>query len=257
MRPNLRPDLRFTAISFSMTTLLLTLLAFAPEAAAQSAAPQPVTAPQAATPSRAAPAARPASSSRVWPPHRAREKGLLASLGFGISACNDNWCDDYDPLVYLRGHVLYRVLNYVAFGLQIGLPFHDANSRMVDVRYDVFIGPEARGIMPLGKFEVWSGFGFGWIRSQWDGEGCFGGFCTEGSGWNDGLGIAWGFGGLYYITPRIGLGVDFWLYKPIFFEGCIDIEGDRKRCEDIEGDDRDGVGITWMLGASAVFFLPM
>jgi hypothetical protein len=253
----MRSDLRFTAISLCMTTLLITLLTHTPYAGAQATAPQPVTAPQAAPPPRATPAARPASSSRVWPPHRAREKGLLASLGFGISGCNDNWCDDFDPLVYLRAHVLYRVLNYVAFGLQIGLPFHDANDRYVDARYDVFMGPEVRGILPLGRFEVWSGLGMGWMRAQADGEGCLGGVCREGSSWSDGLGIAWGFGGLYYVTPRIGLGLDFWLYKPIFFEGCIDIEGYDKDCGDIEEEDRDDVGITWMLGASAVFFLPM
>ena len=56
------------------------------------------------------------------------------------------------------------------------------------------------------------------------------------------------------LGPGASADLDFYLYKGILAEQCIRSGGDTD-CGDV--DDQDGVGITWMLGLTAAFFLGM
>jgi hypothetical protein len=235
-------------ITFCALALLL-LLGITP----RSAQAQETESPLAAKPAAAPPPA--SGGPRVWPPHRDRERGLVLNGGFGVSGCNDNICDNFDPLVYFRIQGLFRVINFLAVGLHFALPFHDANSSLVDARYDVFLGPEIRGILPLWRFEFWTAISLGWFRAQADGEGCIGAWCAEGSIYSDGFGFGWGFGIQFYITKAIAAGLAFWIYKPYLVEGCTDIEGYDTECDDI--DNQDDVGITWTFGATFTYFIPL
>ena len=237
----------------SLTFALLLLLA--PNLAqAQTAEPGAAAAQPAAAGGTGGASAAPAAGTNFWPPNRNRARGLLFQFGFGGSGCTDDLCENLDPMVYLRFQASYRLLNYLAVGLHLGIPFFDADSRSVDAAYNVFLGPEVRGILPLGPIDVWTGVAFGWFRTEGDGEVCIGGFCADGSAWADGFGFAWGLGALYFVTRRIGVGVDFWLYTPVLDRSCYSEGGDRS-CGDV--DDQNGVGITWMVGLTAAFFLPM
>jgi len=186
-----------------------------------------------------------------WPPDRRRARGLMFAGSFGVDGCTDHICDGMDPLVYFRMEGLYRVLKYLAVGLHFGMHFADPDGQGRDHAYDVFIGPEAWGILPLGPLDIWAGMALGWMRMAEDGEECWAGVCWSGSGWTDGFGLAWGAGGLFYVIPRLGLGADFWLYKGIFDKYCLSGDGGHS-CSDVDNDD---VGITWSVGFTAVYFL--
>ncbi|MDY0002582.1 MAG: hypothetical protein RBU30_14900 [Polyangia bacterium] len=192
--------------------------------------------------------------SRVWPPHAQRARGLLLGGGFGVSGCTDDLCDDLDPLVYLKLHGLARIFNHLAVGLQLGLSFHDPDNRYTDVVLDTFIGLEVRGILPLGRFDLWTGIALGYMRHQRDGEVCTAWTCYDGSAWHDGFGFGWGFGALLHVTRSVAIGLDFWLYKPAYTSECWDGQLVGHGCDD--PPDEDVYGITWNFGVTALWFMP-
>lgn len=194
-----------------------------------------------------------AGGSKLWPPHRLREKGLMLGAGFGVDGCTDHACDGLDAMVFFRIQALYRMFNFLAVGLHFGMPFYDPDSRSVDHAYNVFLGPEVRGILPLGPLDLWSGIGLGWIRAEKGGEVCWGGLCADGESWANGFGLAWGLGALFYLVPRVGIGLDFWLYKGFYDQEYWEAGGNRGHSD----VDQKNVGITWMLGVTGVYFLPL
>lgn len=218
-------------------TLLLLLVASLASSAVAGAQPAPAPAPSAG-----------------WGLSQDRAKGLMLGGGFGVTGCTDDWCDSLDPLVYFRLQGLVRMFNYLGVGVHLGFNFHDPDSRYVDAVYDVFLGLEVRGFLPLGRLDLWTGLALGWTRRQGDGEVCNIGGCFQGSYWMDGFGFGWGVGALFYLTRSVALGLDFWLYKGAFNEECSDGDVVGRNCGD--APDGDLIGITWSVGVSAMWFLP-
>jgi hypothetical protein len=233
-----------------------------PEGGAPPAAAPPAAAPPAAAPPAAAPPATPPPAAAPKPKVAERIKGLLIIGGFGVDGCTDNFCDpgggalSQDPLVYIRVQALYRFLKYIAAGLHIAFPFSYADNEPsgYDVTFwNVMLGAEVRGIFPWRKLDFWTGLVFGYWRWQGDGENG-----QSLSSWFDTFALGWGFGADYYITPRIGLGLTFYLYKPFPDQMCDDpaMPGADK-CNDLTSDAKDDIGIWWSLGFAFTYFLPM
>lgn len=180
-----------------------------------------------------------------------RRMGILASLGFGVNGCTDDLCDNSDPLLYVRLQGLFRVFHYLAVGLHLSFhTFHpDETPSGVDVSlWDVFIGPEFRGIYAWKKLDVWTGFALGYYRVMAHTSSPAG----DSDWWSNAFGFAWGIGAQYFLIRSIALGLDFWLYKPVLTEACSD-SGGGSSCSDVE--DQDGVGITWAVGFTATFWI--
>jgi hypothetical protein len=175
---------------------------------------------------------------------------------FGVDGCTDNWCDNVDPLVFIRIQAMYRFLKYIAAGVHIVFPFGYPEDEPQGVDYTIWgamVGAEVRGVFAWRKLDFWTGLVFGWMRSQVDAEN--GG---SASAWFDSFGLGWGLGADYFLTPRIGLGLNFYLYKPFPEEVCSDppMVGNQE-CVELTSDAKDDIGIWWTVGIAFTFFLPM
>jgi hypothetical protein len=213
----------------------------APPPAAPTAAPPPVDQPPEA------------------PPHMpARYTGLMGRLGFGVDGCTDDFCDNVDPMVFVRVQGLYRFMRYVAAGLHASFMFNDPDEPAgtdVDVFGVFVVGAEGRAIFPFRALDAWTGFTLGYARYQVNG----GAQGVDVTGYANGFALGWGFGADYYLTETIGLGLGFYLYKPFWDEVCQESNEPMldTGCQDLSDEAKDQIGIWWTLGVNLTFHLPM
>ncbi len=193
--------------------------------------------------------------------HGRRNRGLDIALGLGGAGCTDWVCSGYDMSAHTRLQVLFRAMRYFAVGAHLGFQFYDPNRNLAnyyDLGWSMMIGPEVRGILPVGRLEAWLGFAAGWMRMQFEHENDDNNAADV--TWANGFGIGFGFGAQYFVHRRVALGLDFWIYKGFFGETC-DYENDgnptEERCWDHSDDERAGYGVTFTFGANITFYIPM
>lgn len=190
-----------------------------------------------------------------------RNRGLDISLGLGLAGCTDWACSGFDMSAHTRLQVLFRVMRHFAVGGHIGVQFLAPNRNLAnyyDLGWSLVIGPEVRGILPVGPLEAWVGFTGGYMRWQIEQENDRDNEVDV--TWANGFAIGFGFGAQYFVHRRVAIGLDFWLYKGFFGEMC-NYENDgnptETLCWDLTDDERAGIGVTFTFGANVTFFLPM
>jgi hypothetical protein len=190
-----------------------------------------------------------------------RNRGLDITLGLGMAGCTDLGCAGFDMSAHVRMQLLYRVVRYFAVGAHMGFQFlsPDRNSeRWVDLGWSTVIGPEVRGILPVGPLEAWLGFTTGYMRIQVDQENDDQNhYDVE---WANGFALGFGFGAQYFVHRRVAIGLDFWLYKGFFNEACVlenDLNGSVETCTELDDDGRAGIGVVFTFGLNVTFFIPM
>ncbi len=190
-----------------------------------------------------------------------RNRGLDITLGLGMAGCTDWNCSGFDMSAHTRFQVLYRVMRNFAVGGHVGLQFFSPNRTLAnyfDLGWSMVVGPEIRGILPVGRLEAWVGFTGGYMRWQVEQEN---GRDNEiDVAWANGFAIGFGFGAQYFVHRRIAIGMDFWVYKGFFGEMCTlenDLPRDEEYCVELDDDDRSGFGVTFTFGASVTFYIPM
>ncbi len=186
-----------------------------------------------------------------------RDKGLMLRAGIGLDGCTDDWCDEIDPMVGLRFVALYRVMKHLAVGLHLAFLFGDPDNNLADRAWNLFIGGEGRGIFPYKQFEFWGAASLGYSRFMAYQEVCFGGVCGDGNMWMNAFTLGFGFGGDYYLTKNIAVGLSFYLYKPWPDESCSDTSSSDTTCYELSKDDQDDIGIIWSFNAMFTYFLPL
>jgi len=190
-----------------------------------------------------------------------RNRGLDITLGVGGAGCTDLECSGFDMSAQTRLQVLFRVVRYFAVGAHVGFQFYSPNRTLAnyyDLGWSMVIGPEVRGILPVGPLEAWLGFTAGYMRMQVDQENDDVNHVDV--VWGNGFALGFGFGAQYFVHRRIALGLDFWLYKGFFSEMCSfenDTDPTEELCWDLTDDDRSGIGVTFTFGANITFFIPM
>jgi hypothetical protein len=189
-----------------------------------------------------------------------RNRGLDITLGLGMAGCTDWECAGFDMSAHTRVQVLFRVMRHFAVGGHVGLQFLAPNRNLAnyyDLGWSMVIGPEVRGILPVGPLEAWVGFTGGYMRWQIEQENDNDEIDVE---WFNGFAIGFGFGAQYFVHRRVAIGLDFWVYKGFFGEMCTfenDSDPTDERCGSLDDDERSGIGATFTFGANVTFFIPM
>lgn len=191
----------------------------------------------------------------------ARQRGMDFSLGLGVAGCTDSVCSNLDPSAHFRLQVLYRVIPYFAVGGHMAFQFYDPDRNAPDWlkgAWSTLVGGELRGILPVGPLEAYVGMALGFMRIQEDGERIIA--ADHYRSWSNGFGLGFGFGAQYFVHRSVALGLDFWLYKGFFREGCIVYLDASRRvevCEHLDPDDRARIGVSFTFGMNVTFFLPL
>jgi len=192
------------------------------------------------------------------PVQAGRSNGLMLRLGIGLDGCTDDWCDDVDPSASVRLVALYRIMKYVAAGVHMAFLFGEPEVSSVDMVWNLFLGAEARGIFPYKQIDLWTGLALGWNRTMISGEICLPLLgCAEGKTWANAVALGFGFGGDYYITKNIAVGLTFYLYKPWPQVGCGEFDNADSDCDDLTDEDKRRIGIIWSVNAMFIYYLPM
>ncbi len=207
--------------------------------------------PTAGAPAAAAPAA-------ATPARSGRDKGLMLRVGIGVDGCTDDFCDDIDPMVAVRLVVLYRLLKYVAAGVHTAFLFGDPDTGLADRAWNLFLGVEGRGILPYKQFDFWLGLALGFNRTMLGGDQFIPGFgVVDGRYWQNAFGLGFGFGGDYFITKNIGVGLNFYMYKAFPQRACFDTDVSDTDCGDLSESVKDDIGIIWSVNAMFTYYLPL
>jgi len=175
---------------------------------------------------------------------------------FGLNGCTGPRCQNLGPLFHTRLHPLFRVNKYLAAGLQVGFlfmgPLFGAEGARTEL-WDAFVGPEVRGLLPLGKLDLWIGLAVGYFHRQHQ-------VSTDGFEhkiWANAVGLAWGIGLDYFVWKnRIAIGGDVWMYKGWNQRFCSRTGSNDAICSGDSSIDEDG-GFTIAAGATVTFFLPL
>lgn len=190
-----------------------------------------------------------------------RNRGLDITLGLGMAGCTDWECAGFDMSAHTRLQVLYRVVRHFAVGAHLGFQFYEPNRRLAsyyDLAWSMVIGPEVRGILPVGRLEAWLGFTMGYMRFQVEQENDS--WSDVDVVWGNAFALGFGFGAQYFVHRRVALGLDFWVYKGFFNEMCSfenDSDTTVERCTDLNDDERSGIGVTFTFGVNITFYIPM
>ncbi len=190
-----------------------------------------------------------------------RSRGLDFTLGLGVAGCTDAYCAGFDPSAQVRLEILYRPLRYMAVGAHLGWQFVDPDRNQpswVDWGWSMLLGPEIRGILPVGPLEAWMGLTLGFMRQQIDMENQSAADIDR--AWSNGFGLGFGFGTQYFVHPKVALGLDFWLYKGFFDEACTyENDGDPREqlCGSLSRHEKAAIGVVFTFGAVVTFFLPL
>jgi hypothetical protein len=172
----------------------------------------------------------------------------MTRLGFGVNGCTDRWCEEVDPMVFVRLQGLYRIMEFVAAGLHANFMLQDPDEVLhpdIDRMTLMVFGAEARGIFPYKQLDAWSGLTIGYgLAGELNGG--------DAESWTHGLVLGWSLGADYYVTDHLGLGLGLQIYKPFFYRRCEDREGS-SGCESLNSSEREKVGIWWVLGLDLVY----
>ena len=190
-----------------------------------------------------------------------RNRGLDITLGLGMSGCTDYFCSGFDMSAQTKIEVLFRVVRNFSVGAHMAFQVQnpDRNSdAWVDLGWSMLIGPEVRGILPVGKLEAWIGFTAGFMRMQIEQENDD--IDDIDVIWTNGFGLGFGFGAQYFVHRKVAIGLDFWLYKGFFNEVCTyenDDDPRDERCGDWTDDERAAIGVVFTFGLNVTFYIPM
>ncbi|MFH2006459.1 MAG: hypothetical protein ABI333_07735 [bacterium] len=201
-------------------------------------------------------------TSLTAPPARAkveldlsRKRGLMVSGGVGLNGCTGDHCDNLRPLLSVKLHPAFRILPYVAAGLHLsflsqspGFPTGGGRAEL----WQLLLGPEVRGLLPLKKLDLWAAFSLGYHRTRRlvasDGHRI--------ESVTNGFGFGWGLGVDYYLYKnRVAIGGDVWVYKAIPLGLCTRVGVNPQACR--TEDVPDGYGATIAVGLTAVWFLSL
>jgi len=196
-----------------------------------------------------------------------RDMGLQLGLGFGVSDCTDDWCDNLHPLVGLPLTGLLRFASFLGVGVHMAFLFYhpkDKDGADSVISWDLIVGPELTGMLPLDKLDqslpnldIWTSFMFGYNRSAVDVIVDRAEDFTYNS-WIHSPVLGWGIGANYFFSKNVAAGLSFRLYKPWPKKGCAKSSAwDSKECYDYNSEDREGVGIYWWAGFSLYYHIPL
>ena len=170
----------------------------------------------------------------------------MLKLGLGIQGCTKDCAKFFDPNMYQRLSALLRIGAWFATGLhfvgiiQMGT---DSEGERLMAQH-LLVGPEVRGIYRFRQLEVWSGLFIGYVHHQtkmWD-------MGTPQKSTLTGFALGWGLGLDYYFTRIVALGINLWIYKPVYRKLCINDE-----CT--SAISNKGVGIHWSVGPTLTIYL--
>ncbi len=184
-----------------------------------------------------------------------RDRGLLFVAALGMDGCTGRQCWNTYPTVYTRVHVMFRVLRYLAAGVHTAFNFLAPDFPVGTGRvefWDMLVGPEVRGLLPVKQFDIWAGFAFGFARSNRfiDSDG------HEIEAVANGPGLAWGLGLDYYLLEgtwgKLAVGADVWFYKLFPLALCTKVGRNPQHCA--RDNIADQFGVTYAAGATLTWF---
>jgi len=191
-------------------------------------------------------------------PAAKRERGLMAVAAVGLDGCTGRQCQNTYPLLYTRLHAAFRALPYLAAGVHLTFNFLAPDFPMGGGRvefWELFVGPEVRGLLPLRRFDVWAGFALGYHRSYRlvDSDG----HRIESA--TNAFGLAWGLGLDYYLVASkhgsLAVGGDLWFYKPFPTRLCSTIGANPTVC--VDSGIAEQFGVTYAAGFTFTWFLSL
>ncbi len=192
---------------------------------------------------------------------RRRNRGLDITLGLGAGGCTDLYCAGLDMSAQTKLEVLFRVVRYLSVGAHMGFQFGAPDRNLpgfYDLGWSMVVGPEVRGILPVGRLEAWLGVVSGFMRMQIEQENDDRNQIDV--AWMNGFALGFGFGAQYFVHRRVAVGLDFWLYKGLFDkahtyenDGNPTVETSR----DMSRSERAAVGVVFTVGAVVTFFIPL
>jgi hypothetical protein len=187
-----------------------------------------------------------------------RGRGLQFVAAVGMDGCTGQQCWNTYPLLYTRVHALFRVFKYLAAGAHLAFNFLAPDFPTGGARvefWELLVGPEVRGVVPIRRFDLWVGFAFGYYRSYRlvDSDG------HEIESATNAFGLGWGLGLDYYLLEgkagRLAVGGDLWFYKPFPTRLCSTVGGNPTSC--LDRGIADQFGVTYAAGATLTWFFPL
>ena len=157
-------------------------------------------------------------------------------------------------MAYGQAQLLFRVKRFFAVGVHFSAHFFKpkfegtGKARVVQIH----VAPELRGLVPLGRAELWAALTFGYFRHMieaphWETR-------LQESDWYHGFSFGWGFGAHYYVLPAVALGGALWFHKPAITRHCHTSGLGFRSCERVDLAYQQWVGFTWSLGATLTFW---
>lgn len=191
---------------------------------------------------------------------RSRANGFVLKAALGVDGCTNRLCRDVYPLLSTRIGAYYRFLRYLAVGLHLGfLSSHPDDNLVIDMPlvrpyepnvdrfWKLVVGLEARGIVPIKRFDLWASILIGY--SMWGATGEVEDPFqpdrdTDWDGWMHGVLLGWGFGLDFFFHKNMAVGAEFYFYKSWFLEYCNDVLG-YTTCRDTSEFQRLDIGLWW------------
>lgn len=191
--------------------------------------------------------------------------------GFGGNGTtSDDYADDYTPVdidirplvgLFMAGY--YRIIDYVSLGLLIHYGFLAADFNNADDDTSGFFSAlfEVRGHLPIGRFDPWIGFGFGYAMTFAHGWGDFFGVDYDLRGSLHGVGLGVSLGLNIFITRQFALGpffrMIFGIYPTACFTNASDPDDPDRDCDTVEDmyldNEPDDYPHLWIVGLSATY----
>ncbi len=206
-------------------------------------------------------------------------EGLVLELGFGGNGLtDDDYVDDIidadvDPLLgfHLAGY--YRFMPYLSVGLLAHLGFLNPHSDLDDELSGFFgLLIEAKGHLPLARFDPWVGFGIGYATAFSAGEGeldlgILGEVDYEGDLALHGVAFSLALGLNIFVTRNLALAPFFRIIFGAYPGGCYEYTAGsgagrqhEDECDDLEElygvDDEDDLPDRphlWVVGANVSY----
>ncbi len=182
-----------------------------------------------------------------------RDRGVVLLASTGLNGCTGTRCQNLGPLLHVRVHPQFRIFRFLSAGVHLGFnfkgPLWDHGGTRTEL-WDMLVGPEIRGILPVKQVDIWVGLAFGYLhrRRLVASEG------YEHAVRVHAIGLAWGAGVDYFIVPGwVALGGDVWFTKGWNREFCSRT-GDNDEVCSTAPDVDDGTGIDIAAGVSLTVF---
>jgi hypothetical protein len=181
-----------------------------------------------------------------------RHQGVMVQVGLGVAGCNGTDCEHIDPGASLRLDALYRFHRFGALGARLAFALLEPDADSRDRRFwNLDLGVEARGILPVKRFDLWVGLSLDFTRQFQD--GAQGGYAWDTR--KDGFALGFGLGIDLFVMSRLAVGVAFRGHRPYLTRSCSTLrlpDGDTQTaCDAVEGSP---LGIVWSLVVSATLY---